>query len=51
MYGLFSYRRRGSLDHAGAIAWLRERIAKSTRFRNDEELLGLVTDVDNALRP
>lgn len=43
-------RRRGSHDHAGAIAWLRERIAKSDRFRDDEELLALVTDVDAALR-
>ena len=43
-------RRRGALDHAGAIAWVRDRIAKSTRFRDDQELLGLVTDLDNALR-
>lgn len=43
-------RRRGSQDHAGAIAWLRERIAKSPRFRDDAELLGLLADLDEALR-
>lgn len=43
-------RRRGALDHAGAIAWLRDRIAKNPRFRDDTELLGLVSDVEVALR-
>jgi len=43
-------RRRGSLGHDAAIAWLRERIAKNPRFREDAELLQLVTDVEAALR-
>lgn len=42
-------RRRGSLDHAAAIAWLRDRIAKNPRFKDDAELHELVTDVDAAL--
>ena len=41
--------RRGGLSHDGAIAWLRERIAKSERFRDDEELAALVIEVDAAL--
>lgn len=39
-------RRRGGLTHDQAIAWLRERIAKSQRYCDDEELLELVTDAD-----
>ena len=43
-------RRRGGHDHAGAIAWVRDRIAKSVRFRDDAELEELLTDLDHALR-
>ena len=42
-------RRRGHLTHEGAIAWLRDRIAKSKRFHDDAELLGLVADVGHVL--
>ncbi|MBX3226536.1 MAG: hypothetical protein KIT84_32255 [Labilithrix sp.] len=42
-------RRRGGRSHEGAIAWLRERIAQSDRFRDDAELLELVADVDAAI--
>jgi len=42
-------RRRGGLDHAGAIRWIRERIAKSARFRDDAELATLVADVETVL--
>lgn len=41
--------RRGGLDHARAIAWVRERIARSARFRGDAELATLVADVDTVL--
>ena len=44
-------RRRGGHDHSGAIAWVKDRIAKSPRFCNDHELGELVTDLDDALRP
>lgn len=44
-------RRRGGHDHAGAIAWLRERIAQNPRFRDDEELLAIVSAVETALAP
>jgi hypothetical protein len=43
-------RRRGHLTHDQAIAWLRERIAKNPRFRDDKALLELVADADVALR-
>lgn len=42
-------RRRGRLTHEGAIAWLRDRTAKNTRFADDKMLLGLVDDADVAL--
>lgn len=42
--------RRGGRTHDHAIAWLRERIAKNARFRDDEELATLVADVDEVLR-
>lgn len=42
-------RRRGRLTHDEAIAWLRDRIAKNPRFRDDQELLELVGDADAAL--
>lgn len=38
--------RRGGHTHDRAIAWLRDRIAKSDRFRDDAELARLVADVD-----
>ncbi len=43
-------RRRGRLTHEQAIAWLRERLAKNPRFRDDEEFLALVGDAEVALR-
>ena len=43
-------RRRGRLTHERAIAWLRERIAKNPRFRDDAELRELVDDTEVALR-
>ena len=39
-------KRRGRHTHAQAIAWLRDRIAKSRRYRDDEEFIELVADVD-----
>ena len=42
-------RRRGHLPHAGAIAWLRERIAKSPRARGDAEIEALLSVVDEVL--
>jgi hypothetical protein len=39
-------RRRGRRTHDQAIAWLRDRIAKSPRFRDDEAFIELVADVD-----
>lgn len=42
-------RRRGGRSHEGAIGWVRDRIAKNQRFRDDPELLELVADVDAAL--
>lgn len=42
-------RRRGGLTHDQAITWLRERIAKNPRFRDDAELLELVADVDTVI--
>jgi hypothetical protein len=38
--------RRGRRTHDEAIAWLRERIANSERFRGDEEFIELLADVD-----
>lgn len=43
-------RRRGRRDHAEAIGWLHERIAKNQRFRDDPELAALLAEVDAALR-
>jgi hypothetical protein len=42
--------RRGGLTHDRAIAWVRDRIATSARFRDDEDLAVLVADVDEVLR-
>jgi hypothetical protein len=44
-------RRRGHLDHDAAIAWLRDRISKNPRFRDDAELATLIGDVEIVLRP
>lgn len=41
--------RRGGRTHDEAIAWLREKIAKSTRFRDDETFLELLADMDAVL--
>lgn len=43
-------RRRGHEDHDGAVAWLRGRVAKSVRFKDDAELSELVAAVAAALR-
>jgi hypothetical protein len=43
-------RRRGHRDHDEAIAWLRERIAKSVRFHDDPEFRDLLGDIDVVLR-
>lgn len=42
-------RRRSGCTHAQAIAWLRDRIAKSPRFHDDQEFLTLVDDVEKVL--
>lgn len=42
--------RRSGLTHDRAIAWLRDRIGRSARFRNDEGLAALVADADEVLR-
>jgi hypothetical protein len=42
-------RRRGNRTHAEAIAWLRERIARSSRFHDDEDFLQLLADVDEVI--
>jgi hypothetical protein len=42
-------RRRGRRSHPEAIAWLRERIARSPRFHADGEFLDLVAEVDAVL--
>ena len=42
-------RRRGRRNHAEAIVWLRERIGKNQRFRDDPELATLLAEVDAAL--
>lgn len=42
-------RRRGRRTHDEAIAWLRDRLAKSVRFREDVEFTELLADVDTVL--
>jgi hypothetical protein len=44
-------RRRGRRSHDEAIAWLRDRIDKNPRFRDDPEFGALIGDVDAAVRP
>jgi hypothetical protein len=41
--------RRGSRTHDEAIAWIRDRIAKSPRFRDDQEFIALLEDVSAVL--
>jgi hypothetical protein len=41
--------RRGGRTHEAAIAWIRERLAKSTRFSKDAEFIELIDDVDAVL--
>ncbi len=43
-------RRRGGRTHEQAIAWLRERVDNSMRFRGDVEFLTLIADLEAALR-
>lgn len=43
-------RRRGRLPHAGAIEWLRNKIASHPHYRDDTDLVTLVSDVEHALR-
>jgi hypothetical protein len=42
-------RRRGSRSHEETMAWLRERIGKSARFRDDHEFAELMADVEIVL--
>lgn len=42
-------RRRGSLDHAAAIAWLRQLIAKNARFSGDPQFAALITALDEVM--
>ena len=42
-------RRRGRRTHDEAIAWLRDRIAKSPRFRGDKEFIELIADANAVL--
>ena len=42
-------RRRGGRTHDQALVWLRDRISKSARFRDDPELRALVDVVDVVL--
>ena len=44
-------RRRSQLSHEQAIAWIRAKIEKNLRFRDDPELATLLADVDAALGP
>jgi hypothetical protein len=44
-------RRRGGKNHEQAIAWLRERIAGHTRFRDDADFDTLLRDLDVVARP
>lgn len=44
-------RRRGRLSHDQAIAWLRDRLAKSPRFRADATFAELVGVLDRELAP
>ncbi len=39
-------RRRGRLTHAQAVTWLRERLARSSRFCADEQFIELLDDVN-----
>lgn len=41
-------RRRGRLDHARAIEWLRDRLDKNTEFRGDPELVALIAVLERA---
>ncbi|MBS2017435.1 MAG: hypothetical protein JST00_31420 [Deltaproteobacteria bacterium] len=43
--------RRGGRTHAEAIAWLREKLAKSARFHDDATFLTLLGDMDAVLGP
>lgn len=43
-------KRRGGKTHEGAIAWLRERIAKNDRYRDDPELAELVQAIEEVLK-
>ncbi|MFO0679750.1 MAG: hypothetical protein U0169_24710 [Polyangiaceae bacterium] len=43
--------RRGGRSHEDAILWLRDRLASSARFFDDEEFVGLLRDVEVALAP
>jgi len=43
-------RRRGRRTHDQAIAWLRDRVENTRRFRGDTEFLRLITDLDAAVR-
>jgi len=42
-------RRRGRGSHADAIAWMRDRLAKNVRYRDDAELRMLIDDLDAVL--
>jgi hypothetical protein len=42
-------RRRGRRSHAGAIEWLRERIANNPRVRSDAEIQSLISVIDEVL--
>jgi hypothetical protein len=42
-------RRRGRLDHAAAIAWVRSRVASNPKFRHDRDLVALTDTLDAAL--
>lgn len=42
-------RRRGRRTHDQAITWLRERVARNPRFREDAELTTLITDLDEVM--
>lgn len=42
-------RRRGGRSHAEAIAWLRDKLAKSSRFHDDAAFLELLTDMEAVL--
>lgn len=44
-------RRRGRLEHAAAIAWVKSRVASNPQFRHDRDLFGLTDALDAALAP